>query len=70
VAKAQAKSRKKKSLKLSRKALYMSRPAFNNTIISITDRNGNVIAWASAGVAGFKGHVKTHHLLHHLQQKK
>lgn len=28
---------------------------FNNTIISITDQNGNVVCWASAGTAGFKG---------------
>ena len=28
---------------------------FNNTIISITDKNGNVISWGSAGTAGFKG---------------
>ncbi|AFV12733.1 30S ribosomal protein S11 [Thermacetogenium phaeum DSM 12270] len=28
---------------------------FNNTIITITDTNGNAIAWASAGTMGFKG---------------
>lgn len=28
---------------------------FNNTIISITDQNGNVVCWASSGTAGFKG---------------
>ena len=28
---------------------------FNNTIVSITDPMGNVVAWASAGRAGFKG---------------
>lgn len=28
---------------------------FNNTIITITDLNGNTIAWASAGSTGFKG---------------
>jgi small subunit ribosomal protein S11 len=31
---------------------------FNNTIISITDKNGNVISWGSAGTAGFKGAKK------------
>jgi small subunit ribosomal protein S11 len=31
---------------------------FNNTIITITDPNGNVIAWASAGSCGFKGSRK------------
>ncbi len=28
---------------------------FNNTLITITDRSGNAIAWGSAGTAGFKG---------------
>jgi small subunit ribosomal protein S11 len=32
---------------------------FNNTIVSITDRQGNVISWASAGKAGFKGARKS-----------
>ncbi len=31
---------------------------FNNTIVSITDSKGNVVAWASAGNAGFKGTKK------------
>ena len=32
---------------------------FNNTIISIADLNGNVIAWSSAGQKGFKGSRKS-----------
>lgn len=32
---------------------------FNNTIITITDPNGNAIAWGSAGVLGFKGSKKS-----------
>ncbi len=32
---------------------------FNNTIVSITDLRGNVIAWSSAGKAGFKGSRKS-----------
>jgi small subunit ribosomal protein S11 len=32
---------------------------FNNTIISITDTDGNVISWASAGNVGFKGSRKS-----------
>lgn len=28
---------------------------FNNTIVTITDMNGNTIAWSSAGIVGFKG---------------
>ncbi len=33
--------------------------SFNNTIITITDRQGNTLAWASAGGAGFKGSRKS-----------
>lgn len=32
---------------------------FNNTMITITDSNGDVIAWSSAGTAGFKGSRKS-----------
>ena len=32
---------------------------FNNTIVSITDQDGNVLAWASAGNVGFKGSRKS-----------
>ena len=32
---------------------------FNNTIITIADKQGNVIVWASAGKAGFKGSKKS-----------
>jgi small subunit ribosomal protein S11 len=32
---------------------------FNNTILSLTDPDGNVISWASAGTCGFKGSRKS-----------
>lgn len=32
---------------------------FNNTIITITDPNGNVLSWGSAGASGFKGSRKS-----------
>ena len=32
---------------------------FNNTIVTITDKNGNVIGWSSAGKVGFKGSRKS-----------
>ncbi len=35
------------------------RATFNNTIINITDPEGNTIAWASAGTSGFKGSRKS-----------
>lgn len=33
--------------------------SFNNTIITITDRSGNALSWASAGGAGYKGSRKS-----------
>jgi small subunit ribosomal protein S11 len=33
--------------------------SFNNTIVTITDRQGNVLAWATAGSNGFKGSRKS-----------
>ena len=33
--------------------------SFNNTMVTLTDKEGNVIAWASAGAAGFKGSRKS-----------
>ncbi|MFH0916102.1 MAG: 30S ribosomal protein S11 [bacterium] len=33
--------------------------SFNNTLVTLTDKEGNVIAWASAGSAGFKGSRKS-----------
>jgi small subunit ribosomal protein S11 len=32
---------------------------FNNTIITVTDPNGNTLAWATAGTAGFRGSRKS-----------
>ncbi len=32
---------------------------FNNTIVTITDPNGNTVSWSSAGVRGFKGSRKS-----------
>ena len=35
------------------------RATFNNTIVTLTDRNGNVVTWASTGTVGFKGSRKS-----------
>src|SRR3989304_5714510 len=32
---------------------------FNNTIVTLTDKTGNVVSWASAGSVGFKGSLKS-----------
>ena len=47
--------RKKKKKTVAPEGMAFVRATFNNTIISLTDRNGNAISWASGGVAGAKG---------------
>ena len=42
---------------------------FNNTIVTITDPDGNVISWSSAGALGFIGSRKSTPLLHKWQLK-
>jgi small subunit ribosomal protein S11 len=54
--KGKAKRRAKKNV--STGIVYIN-STFNNTLITITDVNGNTIAWASAGVRGFKGSRKS-----------
>ncbi len=52
-------SKKKKSkIKLPKGKIYIN-STYNNTIVSITDPIGNVVAWGSAGKAGFKGSKKS-----------
>lgn len=54
------KERKKKKVVLQSAAgIATVKATFNNTIISITDLNGNVLAWKSAGGVGFKGARKS-----------
>ncbi|MCF7916393.1 MAG: 30S ribosomal protein S11 [Candidatus Omnitrophica bacterium] len=54
------KERKKKKVVLTSSAgIATVKATFNNTIISITDPNGNVLAWKSAGGVGFKGARKS-----------
>ena len=54
-----ATGRKKKIKRNVPKAVAHIQASFNNTIISITDQRGDVIAWASAGNVGFKGSRKS-----------
>lgn len=51
-------AKKKKSLKQVSHARAYIQATFNNTIISVTDQNGDVLGWASAGMVGFKGPKK------------
>ncbi|MCD4804834.1 MAG: 30S ribosomal protein S11 [Desulfobacterales bacterium] len=50
---------KKKEKKNIPNGIVHIQSTFNNTIITITDPAGNVVAWSSAGVQGFKGSRKS-----------
>lgn len=55
---AKAKAKKKKVVRQVARGNAYIQATYNNTIITITDPNGNVLGWSSAGVAGFKGPKK------------
>jgi small subunit ribosomal protein S11 len=65
MAKAPAKAVKKKTFKKKQKekknvpvGLVHIQATFNNTIVTVTDQTGNVVAWSSAGALGFRGSRK------------
>ena len=51
--------RKRREKKLVERGAAHIRSSFNNTIVTITDINGNALAWASAGGLGFRGSKKS-----------
>jgi small subunit ribosomal protein S11 len=52
-------TKKKKIKKVDVAGIAHIKSTFNNTMITITDMNGNVISWASPGTMGFKGSRKS-----------
>lgn len=50
---------RKKAKKSVSHGVVCIRASFNNTIVTITDRTGNVLSWASSGAVGFKGSRKS-----------
>ena len=52
------KSRKKKKARVEPEGIAHIKATFNNTIITLADKFGNVISWSSAGALGFKGSRK------------
>jgi small subunit ribosomal protein S11 len=58
-----AASKKRATKKIVRKSVAMGiahiQSTFNNTVVTISDVNGNTISWASAGSRGFKGSRKS-----------
>lgn len=57
--KAVRKTGKKKEKKNITEGIAHIQSTFNNTIVTITDLNGNVVAWSSSGLQGFKGSRKS-----------
>jgi len=53
------KGKKKKVKKVDAYGIAHVKSTFNNTIITITDREGNVVAWCSPGKLGYKGSKKS-----------
>jgi len=53
-----AKAKKKRKVKVDPEGLVYIQASFNNIIISLTNRQGHVVAWSSAGKAGFRGSKK------------
>ena len=58
MAKGAAKKVVKRKVKITPEGMVFIRASFNNIIISITNKQGEVVSWASAGKAGFRGSKK------------
>lgn len=54
-----AKSKKRKIRRNVTHGIVHIASTFNNTIVTVTDRNGDVLTWASSGTVGFKGSRKS-----------
>ena len=52
-------TRKRREKKLVERGAAHIRSSFNNTIVTITDTNGNALSWASSGGLGFRGSKKS-----------
>lgn len=54
-----AKSKKRKVRRNVTRGIAYIKATFNNTIVTMTDTNGDVLCWAAAGTVGFKGSRKS-----------
>ena len=52
-------TRKRREKKLVERGVAHISSSFNNTIVTITDVNGNALSWASSGGMGFRGNKKS-----------
>lgn len=55
---AKAKTKEKKTTNISHARAYIT-ATFNNTLVNLTDSQGNTLMWGSAGASGFKGARKS-----------
>ena len=67
-AKVVRRSRKKREKKNIERGCAHIHSSFNNTIVTITDVQGNAVSWASAGGLGFRGSKEKHPLQHSKQR--
>lgn len=54
-----AKAKKRKTRRNVARAVVHIKATFNNTLVTITDPNGDTLCWASSGTVGFKGSRKS-----------
>lgn len=59
MAKAPARSTRKRAKRQVADGMAHIHASFNNTIVTITDRSGNALAWATSGGSGFRGSRKS-----------
>lgn len=59
MAKSRGKKSGKKRQKVGAEGVAHIKATFNNTIVTITDTNGDAVTWSSAGKSGFKGSKKS-----------
>lgn len=62
MAKRQQARRRRRDRKNIERGIAHIRSTFNNTIVMITDENGNALSWSSAGSLGFRGSKNLLHL--------
>ncbi len=58
MAKAAAGTKKKKKIQAESQGVAHVKATFNNVMVTLTDRSGNTLSWATAGKMGFKGSRK------------
>jgi small subunit ribosomal protein S11 len=64
------KTKKKKVKKIVNEGVAHINASFNNTIVTITDKQGNTLAWATSGAQAFEVQEKVLHLQLRLRRKK